>query len=269
MDRIAYRIRYYRKKRGLTQMEVAAALGIRTDNYSKYESGLRTPRGDRLVALAKILGVSYDVLREGVEREFADLLKRHAIGSVTGEAGSVTSFVSDMELSGEAYYILSSFYKRGEHTFVAEQPQFFQKYLASPDLTSIIELYELYKEQCDIPASERTGDQDIELHYRLNQHLESVTTTKWAFCIAMNRYMERTYMVTILDQAEALAGGVLECFDALQFFSFRVFVPYLSLIIDAVELCMNTNIDDFEKAFLFYALTPPDDWDEDSGDDDE
>jgi hypothetical protein len=56
-----------------------------------------------------------------------------------------------------------------------------------------------------------------------------------------------------------------------------VFVPYLSFIIDAVELCANTTIDDFEKAFLFYALTHPDeesellmmpDGAEDDGDDD-
>ena len=43
---------------------------------------------------------------------------------------------------------------------------------------------------------------------------------------------------------------------------------YISLILDAVELCMNTAIDNFEKVFLFYALTHPDE-EELYGDDDD
>ena len=268
MDSIAYRIRYYRNKRGLTQMEVAAALGIRTDNYSKYESGSRTPKDDRLIALAKILGTSYNALREGVEREFADLLKSHAIRAVTGEAGSVTAFASDFQMSGDAYYIVSNFFLRGEHDFVAGNVPFYQKYLADPDLASLIELYDIYRDLCDTHTPSQYNGIPLEVDY-LTSSLDAVTTVKWGFCIAMNRYLMRNDMDTIIDEAEMLAGGVLESFDALQFFSFRVFVPYLSLVIDAVELCMNTNIDDFAKAFLFYALTPPDDWDDDSGDDEE
>jgi len=48
-------------------------------------------------------------------------------------------------------------------------------------------------------------------------------------------------------------------FDALQFFAVKVFVPYLSLVIDAVDLCINSTIDDFGIAFLFYALNPTED----------
>jgi len=92
----------------------------------------------------------------------------------------------------------------------------------------------------------------------LNHHLEAVTTLKWAFCIAVTRYMRSTDGASIIDEAEALAGNVLEQINSLQFFAVKVFIPYLSFIIDAVELCMNTTIDDFEKAFLFYALTHPD-----------
>ena len=48
MNSISRRIKHYRKKKRMTQAEVAAALGIRTDNYTKYEYGVRIPRDDRL-----------------------------------------------------------------------------------------------------------------------------------------------------------------------------------------------------------------------------
>ena len=265
MRSVSQRIRYYRKKRGLTQMEVAAALGIRTDNYAKYESGARTPRDDRLIKLSKILKVSYDALNEGIESEFLGLLSRHAIGSVLGEAGSFTAFNSDMELSGEAYYAVSEFFNRSDYAFAINNTLFYQRYLARPNLAGIIGLYDLYRDQCDSDsAADHVGDLPLTVRHQHNS-LDAVTTTKLAFCVAVKKYLEHNDTVTILDDAERLAGSILECFDALQFFAVRVFVPFLSLIIDAVELCMNTNIDDFEIAFLFYALTPPDD---DSDEDD-
>jgi hypothetical protein len=70
--------------------------------------------------------------------------------------------------------------------------------------------------------------------------------------------LERNDAIVITEEVEKLAGNILEHMGALQFFAVKVFVPYLSFIIDAVELCVNTTIDDFEKAFLFYALTHPD-----------
>jgi len=270
MHSVSQRIKYYRKKRGLTQVDVATAMGIRTDNYAKYESGARVPRTDRLVRLAKTLGVTYDALNEGVERGFLDLLRSYAIGIIVGDTGPYfISFVSDMELSGEAYYAVSDFLNRGEHTFAANNASFYQKYLSRPSLASLIELYALFREHCDSNPSEQTGDEPLTLDYRLNSHLDAITTTKWAFCIAVKKYLERNESWTILDEAEELAKNILEYIDPLQFFGVKVFVPYLSLIIDAVELCMNTTMDDFEKAFLFDALTPQDDDDtDDEGDDD-
>jgi hypothetical protein len=97
--------------------------------------------------------------------------------------------------------------------------------------------------------------------------LEPVTTIKWAFCIAARRYLERNDTSYIIDEAEKLAEDILEHFDVIQFLAVKVLIPYIALILNAVELCMNSNIDDFGKAFLFYALTPPDEWDD--TDDDE
>jgi len=267
-------------------MDVATGLGVRVDNYAKYESGARVPRADRLIKLAKVLGTSYDALNEGVERSFADLLKSHAIGSITGEAGSLTMFVSDMESSGEAYSVVSEFFKDGEHRFIAESAEFFQKYMDTPSLADLINLYDLYQDQL-LPEAHRTVSepclptitivgkgplpQKVEepsLKHLL-EPLDIVITLKWAFCIAVTRYLERTDAIITIEESEKFAGGFLEHFDALQFFAVKIFVPYLSFIIDAVHLCMNTNIDDFEKAFLFCALTPPEDDDESSDDDSE
>ena len=258
MHEISQRIKYYRKRNGMTQMDVAAKLGIRTDNYAKYESGARTPRADRLVKMAKILGVSYDALNEGVERGFADLLKSHAINIIIGDKVSFSAFPFDMESSVETYPIVVRFFLMGEHRFVAGNPAFYKKYIAQPDMAALITLYEMYMDQSNPGAPEEIDGISLKLNYQLNHYLEAVTTLKLAFCIAVTKYLKSTDGAAIIDEAEQLAVNVLEHINSLQFFAVKVFVPYLSFIIDAVELCMNTTIDDFEKAFLFYSLTHPD-----------
>jgi transcriptional regulator with XRE-family HTH domain len=271
MHEISQRIKYYRKKNGMTQMSVAAKLGIRTENYAKYESGARIPRSDRLVKLAKILGVSSDALNEGVERGFADLLKSHAARAVVGESCSFTAFPFDMAASGETYPVVAYCMDRGLHLFLGENPEFCGKYLSEPALADLIALYDMYREQCDPKPPEPS----IAITYKVIPTvvaLEPATAYKWAFCIAVRRYLERNDAIVITEEVEKLAGNILEHMGALQFFAVKVFVPYLSFIIDAVELCANTTIDDFEKAFLFYALTHPDDESEpltdSTGDDD-
>lgn len=267
MSEIFTRIKHYRKKTGLTQAYVAEKLGIRVDNYSKYESGARVPRSDRLIKLSKILGVSYDALNEGVEREFAALLSRHAVGAVVSDSCSFTAFPLDMEVD-EAYPVVAECMNKGLHRFAGENPDFCGKYLSEPKLADLIALYEMYREQCDPNPPEPI----ISITTRVipvKTILEPATAYKWAFCIAAKRYLEQNDAIAISEEVEKLAGNALEHMNALQFFAVKVFVPYLSLIIDAVELCMNTTIDDFEIAFLFYALTPPEDDDEDCDDSDE
>jgi len=259
MHEISQRIKYHRKKSGLTQMDVSAKLGIRTDNYAKYESGVRVPRADRLVKLAKILGVSYDALNEGVERGFADLLKSHAINIIIGDSGSFSAFSSDMESSAEAYPVVDGFFTMSEHKFVANNAAFYKKYMAEPTLAGLIALYEMYSDQSNPGAPEEIDGISLKLKYRPDHQLEAVTSLKLAFCVAVTRYLKHTDGASIIDESEKIAGDVLEHINALQYFAVKVFVPYLSFIIDAVDLCADTTIDDFEKAFLFYALTHPDD----------
>lgn len=51
-----------RKKRGMTQTELAAVLGVSQANISMWESGEALPRTDKLPALARILNCTIDEL---------------------------------------------------------------------------------------------------------------------------------------------------------------------------------------------------------------
>jgi transcriptional regulator with XRE-family HTH domain len=263
MNSISQRIKYYRRKKGLTQMDVASVLEIRTDNYTKYESGVRIPKDDRLVRLAQILGVSYNTLNEGVEREFIGLLNRHAISAVLGDTEAFEAFAPDMEASSEAYYVAAEFFNSGIHYFAANNLPIYKKYIERPTLSGLIDLYGIYKEECLRPAELPDDLSDKEPNELLLQliALKPYVAAKWAFCTAVKIYLDKNDTESILNEA----GKVSENLDALQFFVLKVFVPYLSFIIDAVELCVNTTIDDFKKSFLFDALTSPDAEDEECG----
>ena len=174
-----------------------------------------------------------------------------------------------MAAADEAYPVVAHCMDRGLHKFLGENPEFCGKYLGTPTFDGLIALYEMYREQCESNPPEPI----IKITYYVIPHvvaLEAATAYKWAFCIAVKRYLERNNALVITEEVEKFAGNALEHMDALRFFAVKIFVPYLSMIIDAVELCINTTIDDFEKAFLFYALTSPEEYDDgDDGDDDE
>lgn len=54
-----------REKAGMTQNEVAKALGVNQSAVSFWESGRNQPRGKQMVKLAKLYGVTVDeLLRE-------------------------------------------------------------------------------------------------------------------------------------------------------------------------------------------------------------
>ena len=55
-------IKDIRARKGLTQAEVASALGVSSVVYSRYETGSRQPSIDMLVQMADIFGVTVDYL---------------------------------------------------------------------------------------------------------------------------------------------------------------------------------------------------------------
>ncbi|WP_297445616.1 helix-turn-helix domain-containing protein [Desulfurobacterium sp.] len=52
------KLRKLRKKKNLTQEELAEILGVHPVSYARWESGLREPKAEYVIRLAKILGTS-------------------------------------------------------------------------------------------------------------------------------------------------------------------------------------------------------------------
>ena len=61
-ETLSKNIRYYRKARGLTQMELAAALYVAPQTVSKWESGISVPDMEKLCAISDLFGISLDIL---------------------------------------------------------------------------------------------------------------------------------------------------------------------------------------------------------------
>jgi transcriptional regulator with XRE-family HTH domain len=74
-------LKRFRAARGLTQEQVWEAAGISKSSYTSYEAGKGMPSGDKVVALAKVLGVTTDeILMDeaelSVSEDLAPILKR-------------------------------------------------------------------------------------------------------------------------------------------------------------------------------------------------
>lgn len=56
---IGSKIRYERKKAGLTQAQLAAKIGVSESRISQYERGMENPRVCTLLKIADVIGVPY------------------------------------------------------------------------------------------------------------------------------------------------------------------------------------------------------------------
>ncbi|PPB12879.1 helix-turn-helix domain-containing protein [Brevibacillus laterosporus] len=63
-EKIGARLRYFRKRKGLTGEQVAASINIARPTISGYESGRREPNFETLILLSKLYGMSIDQLLE-------------------------------------------------------------------------------------------------------------------------------------------------------------------------------------------------------------
>ena len=53
-----------RKRAGLTQTELATAIGVTQKEISRWETGTRTPQVESIASICKALNVSADILLE-------------------------------------------------------------------------------------------------------------------------------------------------------------------------------------------------------------
>jgi Zn-dependent peptidase ImmA (M78 family)/transcriptional regulator with XRE-family HTH domain len=104
VDNLGARIESARQARGLTQAEVAAAVGVSRPTYIAVESGRRRPGPEELARLAELLGVSaHELLRT-----------RPPVGSIvplfrgSGESAPVTAVVAEVQSLLDDYLELES-----------------------------------------------------------------------------------------------------------------------------------------------------------------
>lgn len=65
------RLSYYRKRQGLSQIELAEALEVSRQTVSKWETGTALPSAENLLALSRLYRVSVDALLKGTEADGA------------------------------------------------------------------------------------------------------------------------------------------------------------------------------------------------------
>jgi transcriptional regulator with XRE-family HTH domain len=93
MTCFAARLKQLRKQRGMTQTEVAAAIGVTRSVVSLYETEMRQPSPDMIVALARLYGVSTDYLLRGDNCSFVDVsgLSEQEIAAIVNMVGLLRS----------------------------------------------------------------------------------------------------------------------------------------------------------------------------------
>ena len=64
---IADRIQSLRKQKGMSQIELADAIGVSRQAVSKWESEQTIPDLDKIVAMSEIFGTTTDYLLKGIE----------------------------------------------------------------------------------------------------------------------------------------------------------------------------------------------------------
>ena len=105
MDMLSERLRACRKKRHLTQADVAVAVDVPLGTYTGYENGC-FPSADRLVALADFYGVSLDYLFGIIDDDSAAMSDlTHALHDLIDVPGKPPlSIIADF-LSAYAAYV--------------------------------------------------------------------------------------------------------------------------------------------------------------------
>lgn len=93
MTCFAARLKQLRKQRGMTQTEVAAAIGVTRSVVSLYETEMRQPSPGMIVALARLYGVSTDYLLRGDNCSFVDVsgLSEQEIAAIVNMVGLLRS----------------------------------------------------------------------------------------------------------------------------------------------------------------------------------
>lgn len=115
-DRIGFRIRAIRTKKGMSQAELGELIGLNADRVQKYENGARKPKADMLKKIASALGVSTLALTDpvvtnyiGAMYAFFEMEKNFNLKVVRD--GSSVSLMFDNGVLGEMNSLLDEWEK--------------------------------------------------------------------------------------------------------------------------------------------------------------
>jgi transcriptional regulator with XRE-family HTH domain len=79
LERLGERLARLRRARGWSQRELGARLGLKSQEVSKLEAGIRRPRADLLPRMSEVFGVSSDYLLTGSSFPPRDIRLRERI----------------------------------------------------------------------------------------------------------------------------------------------------------------------------------------------
>lgn len=104
------RFKLARERRGLTQEDVADALGVSVNQIYRWESGKNDPTGDKIAAAARVLGESSDYLLglddndvslSRIERSLIDDLRQGKLAKAIQKAASLSEQYDQARTAGE------------------------------------------------------------------------------------------------------------------------------------------------------------------------
>jgi len=262
------RIKYYRKKKGLSQEDMATALGIQSTNYAKYESGARNPKPDKLAQIAEKLGVSVTYLIEGEENIVVEVLNRHVRSSIAGNVFKFNEFVNDITAHDNVYRMITANLVHWDNMLKEDYSEFHAEFLKEPSISSLLELNKRYRKANEWfkaqPKERRYVKRKAELESGGEVNENDVSLYKIAFYVAAEKFIDTRKdgsfnpSVIFSNVREHLGNEDMDDSEALIFFAAYVFVPFLTHILDALETFEGNNLTDnsFSFAFLRDGLGP-------------
>ena len=100
MEKIADRIKQLRKKKGVSQSQLAEAIGVKNNTVSTWERGTRKPDFDALQLLSNYFEVSFECLLGSSDKEEARVkpsqgeLDSYALSAIADEIKESTELLS-------------------------------------------------------------------------------------------------------------------------------------------------------------------------------
>lgn len=266
MNTFGKRLKYYRELRCLTQRDVADSVDASISTYQKYESDERSPKSDRVVALAKTLNVYVGFLQDGEETMCSEMMKQCVLSSAQGD-GFVDSFWSEFSYYENISKTITDFLRDWQKKIIQQYPEFATAFFKKGEI-NLPNLIELGKRQRS--AVNHYTDYTFDI-----SELMEMDWYRLAFCIATSAYLaaydgknndilqETIEVSEWFEPYEKAAELPKEDYQevqiqATQYFAIKVFIPYLANLMNALDAMVQAGDppNTFENYFIYGKAEP-------------